>query len=282
MAEAKKAGGPTIHTRQTLPDWDGWYQRRGERRSVDLGRQSADGHDALAAHAGVSEAHGADELSRGRVQRAAVDGGVLLSGRIHALVGQASLGGPIEVLVDAAPGAVPDRHRRQLSAQGPHRPQARADRSRSGMARPSASGTATRSWRGRRTCRAGRCRTRCSSSATRWKRSRCSGRVADGKTITVETTFYDPEAFTRPLHTVTPWEKQRGLDDPEQRFTYVECRVQSTIINGPDGRPTQMTPVDAGYIDYFGRPWAQNWEAAFRAGLEEAGELRMDAWRQGD
>ena len=32
---------------------------------------------------------------------------------------------------------------------------------------------------------------------------------ADGKTITVETTFYDPEAFTRPLHTVTPWERTR-------------------------------------------------------------------------
>ena len=29
MAEAKKAGGPTNHTRQTLPDWDGFYQRRG-------------------------------------------------------------------------------------------------------------------------------------------------------------------------------------------------------------------------------------------------------------
>ena len=25
MAEAKKAGGPTTHTRQTLPNWDGWY-----------------------------------------------------------------------------------------------------------------------------------------------------------------------------------------------------------------------------------------------------------------
>ncbi len=28
MAEARKAGGPTNHTRQTLPDWDGFYQRR--------------------------------------------------------------------------------------------------------------------------------------------------------------------------------------------------------------------------------------------------------------
>src|SRR5689334_7531582 len=29
MAEAKKAGGPTVHTRQSLPDWDGYYQRGG-------------------------------------------------------------------------------------------------------------------------------------------------------------------------------------------------------------------------------------------------------------
>jgi len=27
MAEAQKAGGPTVHTRQTLPNWDGRYRR---------------------------------------------------------------------------------------------------------------------------------------------------------------------------------------------------------------------------------------------------------------
>ena len=27
MAEAKSAGGPTVHTRETLPNWDGWYRR---------------------------------------------------------------------------------------------------------------------------------------------------------------------------------------------------------------------------------------------------------------
>ena len=27
LAEAKKAGGPTVHTRQTMPEWDGWYRR---------------------------------------------------------------------------------------------------------------------------------------------------------------------------------------------------------------------------------------------------------------
>src|SRR5881628_303102 len=29
LAQAKTAGGPTKHTRQTLPDWDGWYNRGG-------------------------------------------------------------------------------------------------------------------------------------------------------------------------------------------------------------------------------------------------------------
>jgi hypothetical protein len=42
--------------------------------------------------------------------------------------------------------------------------------------------------------------------------------------------------------------------------------VQSTIVNGADGRPTQLTFADEGYVDYFGRPWAQNWEAHFEEG----------------
>jgi hypothetical protein len=35
--------------------------------------------------------------------------------------------------------------------------------------------------------------------------------------------------------------------------------VPRAIVNGADGRPTQLTFGDEGYIDYFGRPWAQNW-----------------------
>jgi hypothetical protein len=89
---------------------------------------------------------------------------------------------------------------------------------------------------------------------------------ADGKTITVDTTFYDPEAFLRPLHTVTPWQLRSSLSDPDWRFNFVECRVQSTIVNGPDGRPTELIPGEPGFIDYFGRPWAQNWEEHFEKG----------------
>jgi hypothetical protein len=90
-----------------------------------------------------------------------------------------------------------------------------------------------------------------------------------GDGLVVEATFYDPEAFTRPLHTVTPWARTAGIDDPARRYSYTECRVQSTIINGPDGRPTQLTFLDEGYIDYFGRPWAQNWDKHFEQGADQ-------------
>ena len=91
----------------------------------------------------------------------------------------------------------------------------------------------------------------------------------DGTGLLVETIFYDPEAFVRPLHTLTEWDHQAELDDPEMRYTFVECRVMSNIVNGPDGRPTQLLPFDEGYIDYFGRPWAQNWEKYFEQGWEK-------------
>jgi hypothetical protein len=95
---------------------------------------------------------------------------------------------------------------------------------------------------------------------------------ANGDGVVVEATFYDPEAFVQPLQTVTPWIRTGGLDDPDKRYTFVECRVQSTIVLGPDGRPTQLTPVDEGYIDFFGRPWAQNWEKYFEQRWEHPPE----------
>jgi hypothetical protein len=93
--------------------------------------------------------------------------------------------------------------------------------------------------------------------------------MADGDGLIVEATFYDPAAFARPLHAVTPFNRVAAADDPDLRYTYIECRTQSTIINGPDGRPTQLTFFDDGYIDYFGRPWAQNWEEHFEQGWEK-------------
>jgi hypothetical protein len=90
--------------------------------------------------------------------------------------------------------------------------------------------------------------------------------AGNGEGLVVETTFYDPEAFTQPLHTVTPWQPSGAVTDPELRYTFIECRTMSQIVNGPDGRPTQRIFLDEDYIDYYNRPWAKNWEQHFEQG----------------
>ncbi len=84
-----------------------------------------------------------------------------------------------------------------------------------------------------------------------------------GDGIVVEATFYDSEAFVRPLHVVTPWNHTAAPDDAEQRYTFIECRTMSQIVNGPDGRPTQRIFLDEEYIDFYNRPWAKNWAQYF-------------------
>jgi len=94
----------------------------------------------------------------------------------------------------------------------------------------------------------------------------------DGEGLDIEAIFYDPEAFVEPLRIVTPWNHTAGIDDPQQRYLFVECRVENGIVLGPDGRPSQLTPFDEGYIDFLGRPWAQNWEKFFEQGWEKPDE----------
>ena len=42
----------------------------------------------------------------------------------------------------------------------------------------------------------------------------------------------------------------------------------SNIVNN-EGRPKQLTGADPRYIDYYGRPWAKNWEKYFEAGWDK-------------
>ncbi len=93
-------------------------------------------------------------------------------------------------------------------------------------------------------------------------------RSDDGEGLDIEAIFYDPEAFKEPLRINTPWNRTADIDDPQQRYLFVECRVENGIVLGPDGRPSQVTPFDEGYIDFLGRPWAQNWENFFEQGWE--------------
>ena len=270
MAEAKKAGGPTVHTRQTLPNWDGRYRRGATGEQWVWGRNLQTSTMVSLLTPEYQKRMVQQNYHEARQQLAAVDGVVLLSGGVHALVGAGVARRPDRSDDDAAPGAVPQRHRRQLPAHASSSAASTCRRCRSGSARPSASGTATRSSPGRRTSRAGRCRIRCSSSAARCRSIEVFRPSADGKTITVETTFYDPEAFTRPLHTVTPWQFVGGLDDPEARH-HLRRMPRAEHDRQRSGRPADATDLPRRRLHRLLRPpVGAELGKAFRTGLGAA------------
>jgi hypothetical protein len=84
--------------------------------------------------------------------------------------------------------------------------------------------------------------------------------------LTVETIFYDPEAFVAPLRSTMRWNRTQKHDSPNLRHTFIECL--SNVVN-VNGRPTQLAPTDPRYVDYYGRPWAKNWEKNFEQGWEK-------------
>jgi hypothetical protein len=270
MAEAKKTGGPTRHTAATLPDWNGWYLRGAPDEQWIWGRN-------LQASTMLSLL--TPEFQKRMVQmnyHEAVSNAPQWNAAFCYPEGlmrwwaQFSLGGPIELVmspyqVQFLSGSA-DNLLRKIQVGQKHVMQV-----------PQWFGETVGFWNGNTLIA-------WTANVQGWTLSHSMFEFssslevievfrpsADGKTVTVEATFYDPEAFTQPLHTVTPWERRFGPDS-DTRHMFVECRVQSTIINGPDGRPTQLTPLEPGYVDYFGRPWAQNWEAHFEQGWEKPAE----------
>jgi hypothetical protein len=91
---------------------------------------------------------------------------------------------------------------------------------------------------------------------------------ASGKFVGLdhEAVFYDPDAFVRPLHATYRFVRQATPDNPTRRYTYIECLSN---LRNTNGRPTQLTGADPRYIDYYGRPWAQNWEKYFEVGWDK-------------
>jgi len=267
LAEARKAGGPTVHTRQTLPQWDGWYLRLSPDEQWTYGRN-------LQTSTMISLL--TPEYQKRMVQmnyHEAVSNAPQWMAAFCYPEGmmrwwsQFTFGGPIELIMTPNQaqmlGGSADNLLRKILIGQKHVQQV-----------PQWFGETVAFWNGT-TLVAWTANVQgwtISHSMFEYSSSLEIVEVfrpsADGKGLTVEATFYDPEAFSEPLHIVTPWERQAGPDSDTRHF-FVECRVQSTIINGPDGRPTQLTPVDDGYIDYFGRPWAQNWEKHFEQGWEK-------------
>jgi len=81
-----------------------------------------------------------------------------------------------------------------------------------------------------------------------------------------EAIFYDPEAFVAPVRASYRFARVATPDDPNRRFTYIECLSN---IKDTNGRPSQLTAADPRFVDYYGRPWAKNWEKYFEAGWDK-------------
>lgn len=91
---------------------------------------------------------------------------------------------------------------------------------------------------------------------------------ADGKFVGLdhEAIFYDPDAFVAPVRATYRFARRATPDDPTRRYSYVEC---VSNIQNTNGRPSQLTNADPRFVDYYGRPWAKNWEKYFEAGWEK-------------
>jgi hypothetical protein len=94
---------------------------------------------------------------------------------------------------------------------------------------------------------------------------------AQGKFIGLdhEAIFYDPEAFVAPVRASYRFARRATPDDPTRRYSYIECLSN---IQNTDGRPTQLTAADPRYVDYYGRPWAKDWEKYFEVGWDKPQE----------
>jgi len=81
-----------------------------------------------------------------------------------------------------------------------------------------------------------------------------------------EAVWYDPESLVQPVRLRDRFLRRAEAGDPNARFTFIECLSN---IRNIKGRPVQLTKGDPNFIDYYGRPWAQNWEKWFEQGWEK-------------
>ena len=81
-----------------------------------------------------------------------------------------------------------------------------------------------------------------------------------------EAVWYDPEALVQPVRLTERYLRIAQADDPKARYTFIECLSNIKNVNG---RPKQLTKGDPDYVDYYGRPWAQNWETWLEKGWDK-------------
>lgn len=265
LAKAKANGGPVHRTHANLPDWDGWYRRGGRADQWTYGRnlQTATMLSLLTPEyrKRMVQQNYHETVSNAPQWNASF----CYPEGLMRWWAEAALGGDIEVMVTPTQvqfiSGIADNFLRKILIDQQHVEQV-----------PQWYGETVGFWDGDTLVA-------WTANVQGWTLSHSMFEFSnnleiievftptpDGNGMTVDATFYDPDAFTQPLHEVTPWTKTKGPADPKARYTFVECRVMSQIVNDANGRPTQRIPGDPGYIDYFGRPWAQDWEEHFEKG----------------
>ena len=80
-----------------------------------------------------------------------------------------------------------------------------------------------------------------------------------------EVVFYDPVAFAAPLRINDRYLRRGTLGDPALRVSTFECVDNIKNVNG---RPTRLLNDDPNYVDFFNRPWAKVWEKYFEKGWD--------------
>jgi hypothetical protein len=74
-----------------------------------------------------------------------------------------------------------------------------------------------------------------------------------------EIVLYDEDAFVDPVRIVQSWDKIGGLDENEP-FPMMECIPQIFPVTGVARPVSPGTKFEYEYPDIFGRPWARIWE----------------------
>jgi hypothetical protein len=274
MAQARTAGGPTMYTRQNVPDWDGWYGRVGEdsssqwiwgtinQTSTILSVLTPEYQKRMVQ---MNYHEGVDNAPQWEASFCYPEGYM----RWWA---QASGGGNFQLLVTPTQvqmiSGVAANFLRQVLIGRSHVQKV-----------PQWYGETVGFWNGTSLVA-------WTANVQGWTLSHSMFEFSDSlETIDVftprfdnsgafvglslDTTFYDPPAFVAPLHNVMRFNRVARMDDPNRRYTYIECLSN---LRNTNGRPSQLTSSDPRYIDYYGRPWAQNWEKYFEAGWDKPGE----------
>ena len=83
--------------------------------------------------------------------------------------------------------------------------------------------------------------------------------------LDAEVVLYDPVAFVQPLRLKDRFLRHASLGDPTIRESHYECIDN---IHNVDGRPKRLLDTDPNYIDFYNRPWAKVWEKYFEKGWD--------------